>query len=1460
MGQDLTGALNTLHAKYNQLSEDKKSFVDGMMNVDWDTGSIQVAQHDVVALADAFGISSASMQQALDLISTYGDYAPRTVSSVTSDIKTLNDSVYSMKQKISEADQDTTKAWDHMGAGAKTALESLTEGMDIDITSMSVTEMDELVASMNSFKASIGGETPTFDSLKASLESVKTAAGDAAAEVTRLSDGGWSIDVSDISAFASSLGTTEDKARIVLNTLAQIRDENGNPIQLTIEGNTVDAEQKASAIDEALAPIEKERHVNVNTSEANSKILYTVGLMSGIHDKTATIRINTIQTTRTEEQTKKDVHSRRTGNQGYSGRVGKMTQYASGGNAVGGKTLVGELGPEQWISRDGKHSKFVGLHGMEVIDTKPGDAIVPANLTAGLMHGGIPHQAYNIWGGVNASNPLKNVIKATGGKFTDYKSSNSKSQNSSNSKATTVKANVTADTSKLDDAMKESLDKIKEEIEDIIDQLEHKIYLLEEQHGDPLQIVVYYKQIQDEAKKAADKFRAQGQKDSSEYIRNMQKQWWEAHDKIIETMKDMYDKLTSEHENAIKLLENQLDRALDTDRIAKRILSGAKSFNAAEVRSLNAGIEKYRDVYDEYADVMNGISELNIDISKTKYGNIDLNNRQVINWDDTQINKWRDALESIGISADEMKGSISTVLGMCESFGDNGELDIAYTPMLQTEHGAEILDQNTLDRYFDTLFENLGKNVKSKDIGSKILQLDAAGFVIDGRLVKNIIAAVGDEAERVSEIMHFGGTDGAYSVALRDIASAAQAAKMSVSDLLSYFSNVSEGQVTEIIKSSIDGDAIEDYMNQTIEHYRAMQENIHKEADYYRSQGYSDLSDEVSELSDKWWEYEDAVKDVKQKVVDYLSDIVDKASESVDEIQDVLSTFKDAAKEYSTNGGFISVDTFQEIVKLGPEYLGYLQDENGLLTINEDAINRVIKAKTEQMALESAMAYVERLRLALQSDSIEDLNKLLTATADLTECQWGAVYAQLAMLDLTDDGYAQALYNINALRSLADNAMNGVGLDFDDSKDSIDDLFKYVEDMIKDEVDKQVDALEELKDKYSEIIDLKKKSLQASKDEADYQDEVADKVKEMAKLQEKINALALDDSRSSVAKRKELEEQLADAQKELSQTQADAAYDKQTDNLDKMQEAYEKQKDAEIKKLQESISSEEKLYQLARERIKNGWATLYNDLIDYNTRAGSVINDEITAAWQNAQKAMEKYNATYLEVYDKIGSNSSGSINGSSGSSNIIGNKKNYGDEANQAGAAKIVEKMYANSQAWSGSTAAQKEALNKKNQDYATQLNSKYGLGVRYDSHSGVWKLPDGTNIYDKYLGVYHTGGVVGDASTLRQDEMMAILQKGEIVLDAKKQKSLDSLMRIASAITTGINSKFISPSAHVLDGIKAGYNRDAVPTTTNNQAVNISFGDTIINGEKGDTLKQHEAINRRMVNDIIDVLKLKK
>lgn len=1273
VGQDLTGTFNTLHKKYNELSADKKKIVDGLMDVDWDTGSIQVAQHDVVALADAFGISAASLQQSLDLISTYSDYVPKTVSSVTSSIQTLNDDTYRIKQSVSAADRSSTKAWEHMSESAKIALESLTEGTDIDVKEISVDELDTLVSAMNKFKASIGGETPTFDGLKASLESVKTASGEAAASVERLDDGGWSINVSNLDAFASSLGVTQEQAQIVLSTMAQIQDEAGNPVQLTIEGNTVEAAGKVNAIDEALKPIEKERHVNVNTSAANSKILYTVGLMSGIHDKSVTIRVNTVQTTRTEAQTKADIHSRREGNkkQDFTGHVGKMTQYASGGNAVGGKTLVGELGPEQWISRDGKHSKFVGLHGMEVINTKPGDAIVPANLTAGLMHGGIPHQAYNTWGGVSASNPLSNLNYGTGGKFRNWTSSSS-------SKKSNATVKVSADTSQLSDSAKEALDKIKEEVEDIIDQIEHKIYLVEKQRGDPMQIVAYYKQIQNEAKKAADRFRAQGQKDSSEYVRSQQKTWWEAHDSIIDTMKDMYDKITSEHENAIKLAERSLDRLLDTDKLERSFTRAQrKIFNSAKLSQ----------------NILNGVA---------KKGN-------------------------------PLAGIFS---GIADSF-----------------------ETKTVDTIF----------------------------------------------------------------------------------------------------SSIDGDAIESTLNGIIDHYREAQKNLHKEAQYYRSMGYSDLSDEVADLSDQWWEYEDAVKDVKQKVIDYLSDIVDAASDSVDTIQDVLDTFKKAAEEYSTNGGFISVDTFQEISKLGVEYMGYLKDENGLLAINEEAINRVIKAKTEQMALESASAYVERLRLALQENDLVSLNNLLNATADLTEVQWGSVYAQLAMLDLTEEGYAQAVKNVDAYRSILANVKDGTGIDFDDMKSGVDDLLGYVEDMIKDKIDKQVDALEDLKDKYAEIIDLKKESLQLTKDENDYQEDVADKVKELAKIQEKLNALSLDDSRESIAKRKELEEQMADLQKELQNSQADYAYDKQTENLDKLQEAYEKQKDEEIKKLQDSISSQEKLYRQARDYIEKNWSTLYDELIEWNTESGSVINKQICSAWDNALEAAKRY-GSYLAALDVIGTDGSGSS--SSGSnSNIIGNSNKYGTgDADAAGIARIVAKMKKNSDTWSANmTAEQKKALNQKNADYAGQLNSQYDLGVHYDGHTGVWYDKYGNNIYDKYLGIYHTGGVVGDASTLRQDEMMAILQKGEIVLDKPKQQSLDSILKVMSAITSGLSASALPDLSKTAQMPVSGVNREVV-TIPRENVTNVTFGDTIIKGADGDTVKQHEAVSRRMVNDIIEVLKIKK
>lgn len=68
--------------------------------------------------------------------------------------------------------------------------------------------------------------------------------------------------------------------------------------------------------------------------------------------------------------------------------------------------------------------------------------------------------------------------------------------------------------------------------------------------------------IQEEANKQANKYRSMGLAENSEYIRDMQKQWWDAQDAMADAVADYYEPIVSEYENAITLDENMLDNAI----------------------------------------------------------------------------------------------------------------------------------------------------------------------------------------------------------------------------------------------------------------------------------------------------------------------------------------------------------------------------------------------------------------------------------------------------------------------------------------------------------------------------------------------------------------------------------------------------------------------------------------------------------------------------------------------------------------------------------------------------------------------------------------------------------------------------------------------------------------------------------------------------------------------------------
>lgn len=903
------------------------------------------------------------------------------------------------------------------------------------------------------------------------------------------------------------------------------------------------------------------------------------------------------------------------------------TALASGdwGTAPGGKTLVGELGREIVVDPHTGLWYTVGDNGAEFRDIPAGAIVFNHKQTESLLANGYVSG--------RASALVSGTAMVTGGYKPYTPSSSSTSRSGSNSKSSvTVTAQV--DNSSLEESLEDTLEKLKDEIDDIIGNFEHSIFLLEKNGGSTSEIVAIYRKMQEAVHAQAEKYRALGLDENSDYIQELQKQWWEYQDSIQEAIVAEYDKMVGERENAIKLTENWMDNAISS-------------------------------------------------------GNIQ----------DTEIN---------------------------------------------------------------------------------------------------------------------------------------------ANDIVAY--------------------------------YKQMQDIIHEQAEYYRKQGYSDTSDEVSELSDLWWEYADNIKEVKQKVIDSLIDMVDAASDAVDEIQNAYDVLHDAADEYAASG-YISVDSLQAIIDLGPQYMQLLTDENGQLVINEESINAVIAARTQQLALENAMTYVERIRLALQEDSVEDLNNLLYVTTETTDATWGLVHAELALMhqmgDLDDAQYNAALHNIQSLQSLANSAISGIGQvagasteELNNMKSGLDDILKYVMDMLKQKINDQIDALEDMKDAYEDIIELRKEALEAAKDEADYQDEVAEKVKEIAKLQERINALSLDDSRDAQAQKAQLEEEMYELQNELADKQSDYAVNAQQDALDDMSEAYAQEKDEEIAILEESISSYQKLYNMAIDYISgytlDEWDKMLAELTTWNYEYGTELESTIVNAWQSALDAAQRY-GSYVSALNSIDADIS-AASGESHNDNLgdMNYNSSYTDEDMIH---KIIKEMYQNSQEHHTASKERKAWLDERNLQLGTML-AQYGVYTHRDN--GTWYI-DGTNelLYDKYKKyLYHKGGIAGDEPTLKQNEIMAVLEKGETVLDKKKEQGLYRLIDFTTTLADKFGKLVSSAGYNTVFGVSGnGVPKSAELAPINeSKSANIEFGDVYIYGTNDETVEKHREINRQFTNEVLKQLNIKR
>lgn len=227
---------------------------------------------------------------------------------------------------------------------------------------------------------------------------------------------------------------------------------------------------------------------------------------------------------------------------------------------------------------------------------------------------------------------------------------------------------------------------------------------------------------------------------------------------------------------------------LDTDENIRNVLNNIfndideESSQVHEVElKLKPSIDKSNSIVNEFqqriASDKADLEKLGYDITDTMFGNVDLSKDRVIEWTEDNLNKFKDALLSSHLSGKESaeeiehiwqevkehyQGSISTIDAYSTEV--NG-IPIAVTPMFRNPKTGEMeyLSDDVINNYLKTTVANAHGDY------SKILEIDAPK---NGGM--GIIAGLGEDAESISQVMHYLGPDGSIIDGMRELKAAQQ--------------------------------------------------------------------------------------------------------------------------------------------------------------------------------------------------------------------------------------------------------------------------------------------------------------------------------------------------------------------------------------------------------------------------------------------------------------------------------------------------------------------------------------------------------------------------------------------------------------------------------------------------------------------------------------------------------------
>lgn len=189
---------------------------------------------------------------------------------------------------------------------------------------------------------------------------------------------------------------------------------------------------------------------------------------------------------------------------------------------------------------------------------------------------------------------------------------------------------------------------------------------------------------------------------------------------------------------------------------------------------------------------------------------------------------------------------------------------------------------------------------------------------------------------------------------------------------------------------------------------------------------YPELTSVLDDYYDTMIKGDSAVSDTLPQMNDNTKALKE-LNDSLDKIQSAYQTVSTAIQEYNENG-YISVDTFQSLMELEPEYLNLLVDENGTLALTSENLYKLTKARINDLAAKQASTLVDSVT-KLGSEA-EQLQYLTQATDGATESTWGLVYAKIAEAQaagtISDDVAERLKSQVEAYQTWANAAIDGI--------------------------------------------------------------------------------------------------------------------------------------------------------------------------------------------------------------------------------------------------------------------------------------------------------------------------------------------------------------------------------------------------------------------------------------------------